>query len=406
MCGRKGFSFDTDAFSGSSNLMEEIFCDLFRIPINIFSEATMKLTCDREKFSTLFSLAAAVVSLKDIKAVLQNVKMTVSDGNTILSATDMDTSIRLIVDHADIAESGEAIIPTRIMKSILQESRADKLEIEAVGDRLTIRCDKAFFQFPTQPVEDFPEIPPFTAEAYHEVSGTTLQEHIRRTTFAIDTENTKYSLSGVLFELTEGRIGTISTDGRRLTNQEGVATAFGGHFSEGTAIVPLKVLGLVEKMISQTKEPVKIHIESGKIVFATSNIVISSRLVEGRFPKWKTIIPEKSDRVDVDLMDSDLLEGVRLADIMTTENQPGVTLSFEPGNLKISASGAGGGDGHNTLPISYDAEPIDMKLDPRFLIDFLRVLPGDLVLTVYLKERQSILFETKDGYSYILMPLS
>lgn len=366
----------------------------------------MKLSCNREQLTTLFSLAAAVVSLKDIKAVLQNVKMAVKPNQVILSATDMDIAIRLTMEKAEVIDTGEVILPTRLFSKILQESHDDLLILETEENNLIIRGDRAYYEIPTQSVEDFPEIPPFISEAYHEVAGNTLLEHIRRTRFAIDTENTKYSLSGVLFELTEGRLGTVATDGRRLANQEGAATAFGGHFSENSAIVPLKTLGLVEKAIGMTAEPIKICVADGKISFATSNIMISSRLVEGRFPRWKNIIPNKSDRVKVDLMDASFLECVRQAEVVTTDNQPGIVLHFQSGKLEISASAAEKGNSKIELPIAFDAQEISTKLDPRFLIDFLRGLSNETIISIYLKEDQSVLFETSDGYSYILMPLS
>lgn len=364
----------------------------------------MKLTCNRDRFSTLFSLAAAVASIRDIKAVLQYVKMTVESNRVILCATDMDTSIRLVLDEADILDEGETILPTRLMKNVIQESNADALEMSLEDDKLTIRAGKAFYQFATQPIEDFPEVPPFASEAYHEVQGKSLLDHIRRTSFAIDTENTKYTLSGVLFELTEGRIATVSTDGRRLANQEGVAAAHGDHFSENSAIVPLKALMLVEKAFGQTAEPVKINIEDGKITFATSNITITSRLVEGRFPKWKNILPNKLERIKVDIAVSAFYQCVRQTAFLATDNQPGIVLHFEAGQLEITANGAG--NSAVPTPISYDSEPIDIKLDPRFLLDFLRCLPSEAILSIYLKEKQSVLFETNDGYSYVLMPLA
>lgn len=364
----------------------------------------MKLTCNRDKFSTLFSLAAAVVSAKDIKAVLQNVKMTVKSNKLILDATDMDNSIRLVLDEVDILDEGETILPTRMMKNVIQESNADILEISLEDEKLTVRAGNAFYQFPTQPVEEFPEIPPFESEAYHEVQGKVLLDHIRRTSFAIDLENSKYTLSGVLFELTEGRIATVSTDGRRLANQEGVATAYGGHFSENSAIVPLKALNLVEKAFGQTAEPVKIAIEEGKITFATSNITISARLVEGRFPRWKNILPNKLERTKVDIAVSALYQCVRQTAFLATDSQPGVILHFEAGQLEITATGEG--NSAVPTPISYDSEPIEVKLDPHYLSDFLRCLPSEAILSIYLKEKQSVLFETNDGYSYVLMPLA
>lgn len=366
----------------------------------------MKLTCKRETFSQLFSLAATVASIKDIKAVLQNVKMNAAAGRVILTATDMEIAIRLEMESAEIAEEGETILPTRLMRKILQESCDDSITMESVENRIIISGERSFYQIPTQSAEDFPEVPPFSSEVYHEIAGNVVQEHIRRTLFAIDTENTKYTLGGVLFELTESRIAAVATDGRRLANQEGTAVSAGGHFSENSAIVPLKALALIDKAIGSSDENVKIFVSGGKIIFAGKNVVISSRLIEGRFPRWKNIMPNKDDRVKVDLMVGPFLQGVRQAEVVTTDNQPGIILDFTTGKLELSASGSEVGDSRIELPIVYDGENIKLKMDPRFLIDFLRVLGNEMIVSVFIKDQQSVLFETNDGYSYVVMPLT
>ncbi|MCR5358759.1 MAG: hypothetical protein K6E55_02605, partial [Thermoguttaceae bacterium] len=116
----------------------------------------------------------------------------------------------------------------------------------------------------------------------------------------------------------------------------------------------------------------------------------------------------KMDRVQVDLPVAEFYPAVRQAALMTTENQPGIYLNFKPGKLEISASGAEGGNTQIDFPVSYDREEIRIKLDPNFLVDFLRCFPGAANLSVYLKEDSSVLFETQqdNDYSYILMPLA
>ena len=370
----------------------------------------MKITCNREKFAAKFNLAAAYVAAREVKSILQEVKMEVKADHVVFSATDTETSIRIVLRDLEIESEGEVIIPSRLMKNILQAAKADNIELELEDDKLKIHIGRTNYRIPTNDVSEFPEILSFSGEAYHEVAGADLQKNISRTQFATDTENNKYALSGVLFELTEGCIDTVSTDGRRLTHQRGKAVSHGGHQTESGAIVPLKALGAVEKAINEVgaDQPVKIAVEGGKITFATAGdeIMISSRLVDGRFPAWRKIIPEKSDRVQVDVPVSEFQDAVLATKVMTTENQPGLLLTFTPGNLQVKANGSG--DTEHNIPIAYDKDEIRTKLDPNFLVDFLRCFSGATNLSIYLKENSSVLFETQqdDDYAYILMPLA
>ena len=372
----------------------------------------MKITCNREKFTAKFNLAAAFVAERELKSVLQNVKMDVKADCVVFSATDTEISIRVVLKDVEIGSEGAAIIPSQFMKNILRASEAEDIELELNGDILRIRVGKASHEIPILPADDFPEISPFTGEAYHEVIGSDLQKSISRTTFAIDSEKNKYVLSGVLFELTDGRIDTVSTDGRRLAHQQVKAVSHGGHSAEGSAIVPLKALTALEHAIDEVgvETTIKIAIEGGKVTFATANdeITITSQTVDGRFPAWRKIIPDKTDRVRADVPLRDFHAAVQHLKDMTTKESPGLLLNFKPGLLEISAGGNTDGKSTRTIPIAYDQKEITTKLDPNYLVDFLRCISGETSLSIYLKENSSVLFEIPHDstYAYVLMPLA
>lgn len=365
----------------------------------------MKLTCNKEKFAQLFALASSAASLRDVKAVLQNVKLIASDGVVTLMATDMDISVRLEMDGATVPEPGETILPTRLIRNSLQASNDSVFTLESDGQRISLFGDR-YAKIPTQPADDFPDIPAFAADAYHEIPSRILREMIRRTTFAIELENTKYTLGGVLLEFTEGRVAAVATDGRRLANQEASGTGVGGHTSENSAIVPLKALTLLDKALGSDEEPVKVSVTGGKIAFACGLSTLTTRLIEGRFPRWKNIVPNTEGRSKVDLMVGPFLQAVRQAEIVTTDKQPGIFLDFSDNKLELSASGAEVGESRIELPVVYTGEKTRLKLEPRYLTDFLKTLDSDKVIALYMKGDQSVLFQTDDGYNYVVMPLT
>lgn len=366
----------------------------------------MKLSCDREKFSQAFQLAASVTATRDTKPVLQNVKISASSEQTLLQATDTELGIRLVVEGSEVLDPGEAILPTKRFKMILQESNDKTLEIETSGDKAIIRGQHSKFNLATQPVDDFPEVEPFSATAYHSVPGKVFRELIRRTIFATDEENTRYTLGGTSIEFAEKGVIAVATDGRRLAFQEAVAEAVNEHVAAGVAIFPPKSLHLIERSLGEGAEPVQIAVSANRAQMRSKGAVVFTRLIEGRFPNWRKIIPNTEGKSRIDIPAGVLLGAVRQAAIVASEKQPGVMFSLTSGKLELHAQGAEIGDSRIEVPITYTGEPKDIRLDPRFVIDFLRVLEGEKSIAVYISQNDPVLFRTDDNYSYVVMPLS
>jgi len=139
----------------------------------------------------------------------------------------------------------------------------------------------------------------------------------------------------------------------------------------------------------------------------TGPTTISARLVEGRFPRWRDVFPDRPDASQVKIVAGPLLAAVRQAAIVTSEQSKGVDFSFEPGQLVLSGRSAESGESRIELPIEHAGPVVKIKLDPRFLSEFLRVLDGAATVTLELTDAQSAcVCRTDDGYGYVIMPLA
>ncbi len=368
----------------------------------------MKISCERDKFSQAFQLVASVAAAKDVKPVLQNVKISITDDGVLLQATDTEIGIRLLVDSCDILEKGEAILPTKQLKKILQESTDKTLQLESSQDKAMISVaagprDK--FTLPTQPTDEFPDVEQFAETAYHEINVKTLREIIRRTVFAIDEESTRYALGGVLLEFIDGKVNGVATDGRRLAFQEGTATAIGEHQMENT-IFPAKALHLVDKALGGDDEIVQVAFSANRAIFRSGKMCFFTRLIEGRFPRWRNIIPPTEGKTQVEILAGALHSAVRKAAIVTSEKQPGVIFTFSDGKLALNVSGSEFGKSDIDLPIAYTGEPKEVKLDPKFVTDVLRVLEPEKNISLFIGNDEPIHLRTDDAYVYVIMPLS
>jgi DNA polymerase-3 subunit beta len=148
-------------------------------------------------------------------------------------------------------------------------------------------------------------------------------------------------------------------------------------------------------------------VRASEILVQTGGTTISARLVEGRFPRWRDVFPERPDASRVQVVAGPLLAAVRQAAIVTSEQSKGVDFSFEPGQLVLSGRSAESGESRIELPIDYAGDAVRIKLDPRFASEFLKVLDGGTAISIEIADPQSAcVCRTDDGYGYVIMPLA
>jgi DNA polymerase-3 subunit beta len=370
----------------------------------------MKALCHREGLLAACQLTSAAIPTKDLKPILKNLKAIAGDGRCTLIATDLEVGIRLDVQGLTIEEPGDAILPAAKLIAILREARDAELEIEADASACTVRGTKSplEFEMPSEDPAQFPDFPTFAEDRYHEISAGSLRDMIRRTIFATADETARYSMTGVMWEL-EGAIARlVATDGRRLALAEGVATSVGGHTTRGqTPVVPTKAMGLLERNLQDDpEEPVKVCLRPNEVLFRTGRSVIYSRLVEGRFPDYRAVLPKKS-ATQVALNASSFQAAVRQAAIMTDNESKRVTFKFAKDRLTLVAQGATAGRSRVELPLEYGGKAMDINFNPEYLIDMLKVLPPDVDLVLELNDANSpALFRCGEQYSYLVMPLT
>ena len=368
----------------------------------------MKVTCDREALLAAFQTAAAVVPSRSPKPILQNIKLEVSDQGAILLATDLEVGIRINVPGIHVEVPGSAILPLGRFGSILRESSDANLQIESDGQATLVRGERSEFKLPAENPQEFPAVADFTDTSFHELPARLLKELIRRTIFATDNESSRYALGGVLLEMTSDKIIAVGTDGRRLAKMEVPARSEGGHQSgDAMTIVPTKAMQLIERTLTDGDAEIQIAARANEVLVRGPRATIYSRLVEGRFPKWRDVFPQRTNVARVELTVGPLHSAVRQAAIVTSEESRGIDFNFDAGALVLSGRVAEVGQSRVELPIAYEGPGIAITLDPRYVSDFLKVLDQEKIVTLELKDAESAaVCSTDDGYGYVIMPLA
>ncbi len=368
----------------------------------------MRLMCDREQLLSAFQTAAAVAPARSPKPVLQNVKIEATKEGVMLLATDLEVGIRITVPGIEVDKPGSALLPISRVGPILRESRDSKLLIETNQQGTVVKGERSEFKLPAENPDEFPTVAAFTDGKYHELPGRLFREVIRRTIFATDNESSRYALGGVLVELVEKKITAVGTDGRRLAKMEGPASSVGGHSNaDMMTIIPARAMQLMERAFTDADEQVQIATRANDVLVRSPRVTIYSRLVEGRFPKWRDVFPHRQDAQKIELPVGPFYAAVRQAAIFTSEESRGVDFTFADGTCKLAAQAADVGQSHVDLPVSYNGPAVSITLDPRYLSDFLKVLDQEKTFTLELKDAASAaVCSTDDGYAYVIMPLS
>lgn len=381
----------------------------------------MKIICNREGLLSacqLVNVAVPSSSARDILPVLRNIKAIVDGNSCLLMTTDNQVGIRMDVRSITVDEPGEALLPADRLLAILRESADDEVTIEANTDRCTLQGKHAEFEMPGEDPASFPDFPTFAEDKYHEMTAGVLREMIRRVAFAVvanPNEARWGATTGILWELRPDGARLVATDGKRMAVADGPATAHGGQSTAGQIpVAPAKAMTLLERNLSGSEkttqdvdEKVRIAIRQNEILIKTERSTIYSRLVEGRFPDYQKVVPQKH-KAKIALQVDTFYPAVRQAAIMTSDESRGVTFSFGPRQLTLKAArGSGLGSSRVEMDLDYNGEPIDISFDPRYLTDMLRVLEPEAELTLELTDGNSpALFrnDTSD-YLYVVVPM-
>lgn len=367
----------------------------------------MKLRCHRQSLANAFHIVAGVVPKKTAKEIVKNIKIVSAGGNVTLIGTDTEIGIRYSVPNIESADDGEILVPTSRITSILNEIGGESIDLEVEEKAVWVRSGFSEFKLSAIDPAEFPPVAEFAAKEFHAIQGRALRSAIRRTVFATDVESTRYALGGVLVELAPDRVAFVSTDSRRLALVEVLnqCRAEGKPSGNLAPVIPSKAMSLIDRIIADDEAEVHLSSHTNHVLVRTGNATVYSRLVEGRFPRYRDVIPK--GEITVDLVVGPFHAAVRQALIVTNEESRGVDLKFKNGKLTFASEAADVGASKIELPISYDAAPITITFDLRFVQDFLRVMEPEKSIRLHLIDGDSAAkFTTEDSYTYVIMPLA
>jgi DNA polymerase III subunit beta len=361
----------------------------------------MKFTISKQAFLDAISQVQHVVSSRTTLAILSNVLLKARDGHLELTTTDLDVGVSGSV-AAEVEIPGATTLPARRLATIIRDLPADEVSVTVDEKNVaSIKSGAASFKLLGLGHDEYPALPRFDSGFEFVIEQSVLRECIKRTSYAISTDETRYVLNGILFNFKENVLTLVATDGRRLAlvKQE-------MEFPESQAtefIVPTKAVNELSRLLSDGGQVV-IRVTGSQAGFDMGRSLLVTKLIEGNYPNFRQVIPGDPKEI-IELDREPLMRSVGRVALLAFDKSNTIKLRFAPGELEILASSPDVGEARELVPIVYNGPQITVAFNPEFLLAPLRNLATDKITFNLIDEVSPGVVKAKGGFLYVIMPM-
>ncbi len=368
----------------------------------------MRIKCSRVRLNEAFAVASMVVPQRTTLPAITCVRLVASrdkaGGALELACTDMEHGLKYTVP-AEVMEEGTLVLPAAKVGGILREADEQDITMESDGPNAHVRLPGASFKIVGLEPDDFPATPSFEEKGAVRVGTSDLGEMIRKTQFAVSTEVVRYSLTGQLLEVKGKEVRMVASDGKRMAYIRSRSSGRGEGQKDMRVIVPTKAMSLLDKVLRPEDEHVALSLEETQIRMRTSRAMIWSRIIEGQFPDYESVVPSNADKKLV--VGREVFHAaVRKAALMAADKAKAVKLILGKGKMVLFTRAPDVGEARVEVPVDYKGDDLDVIFNADYIADYLKVLTDEEV-ELHLRDKTSAgVFRSGKDYQYVVMPLS
>ena len=370
----------------------------------------MKLSIERSILLRAVSQAQSVVERRNTIPILANVLIE-ADNNTVqFRATDLDIEV-LDKVKAQVERGGSTTVSAITLHDIarkLPDGALVTLMYDASKSRLTVEAGRSVFSLTTLPKEDFPVMATSEYEANFSAPAPLLRRLFDKSKFAISTEETRYYLNGVYMHVANADGGQVircvATDGHRLARID-------AELPEGAAdlpgvIVPRKTVGELRKLLDEDNTEIAVSVSETKIRFATPEITLTSKVIDGTFPDYARVIPQSNSRkLEVDA--SEFAKAVDRVSTVSSERSRAVKLSLDEDRLILSVNSPDSGAAEEELAVAYGDEKLEIGFNAKYLLEIASQVDRENAVFLFNSSGDPTLMREGNDTSaiYVVMPM-
>jgi DNA polymerase-3 subunit beta len=380
----------------------------------------MKFTVNKNSLEKAMSQIDTIVPGRDTQTLLSNVLLTVSSDNKLrITASDMESTVRITLAVED-ANPGELIIKAKKLSDIARQINSDTVIFEAEeSEEQESEDEKQFrvklegrggrsarFRMTGSDRSHFPEINEISPDKLSVIPADIISDMISKTFYSISHEDNRYIYNGLCLQAQGNNFTIVGTDGRRLaaiTRMMPGAIDFKN--GDGDIVVHARAIRELQKIID-IESDVQVGVEQREIFFKAGNAELSSRLLEGKFPDFKKVIPATSS-IHVDIDRDVLLDSIKQVMVMTEQPSFQVRLGLGNAESYLKANTPDMGEAEVELPVTIESENIEIGFNANYFLDILKAMNCSKVKLKLSDPAKPIVFEdtTDENFIALVMPM-
>ncbi len=373
----------------------------------------MEFKVKREEFLECISKTQGIIEKRSNMPILSSILISAEQEKITVSATDLEISFQQSVP-ADVIEEGNVVVPGRKLFEIIRESKREEFYVkDEENQRVFISDGIAHFRLSSLPPEDFPVLTEPSEVDLFPVEGPTIRDMIKKTAYAISTEDVGFKLSGMFVEKKEKEEGTylrfVATDGHRLSLiEKNIPEIEDLELSEGI-LIPKKGITELNKM---SAEPGKINIgiKDQNFVVKKGNRTLVIRLLDAKFPNYESVIPEKSDHT-IFISRTRFIEALRRMLIVGTDKYRAVRIILQKEKIGLISTNPELGEAFEEIDIIYEGkglkEKMEIAFNPKFFLDALQPMESGTVSLGFIDNNNPCIIKGEEdhGFLALIMPM-
>lgn len=362
----------------------------------------MKFTVERTSFLDALQKVQNVVPSRSTLQILSNVRLEATGDSLIITTTDLDLSIRCKI-NAVIESQGCTTLPVRRLTNIVRELSASDVDFDIdESDNAVIRSGASYFRIKGLPEVDFPKAPEIDGTVCFNVTSGVLREMLKKTAYAVSTDETRRVLTGVLLSFHEAKLTAVATDGRRLALVE-YDVDFPPEYERDILLTTKSVNELIH-IIDDNDQPLRIYSQKTQAIFELPNATLMTKLIDAKYPNYRQVLPKQTEEC-VTVVREELLAAIRRVSIVASDKAASVRLRFCDNAVEVSLESADVGEAKETVPAKYTGKEIASSYNAEYILDPLRCIDTDEIRIELIDGHSPALIKCALPFLYVLMPM-
>lgn len=361
----------------------------------------MKLQVTQENLNRALGSVARVANSRGTLPILSNVLIKTSNNRLSLSATNLDIAITHFIG-AKVSEEGSITVPARLMQDFVGSLPEGIIELELEETKLHVTTDQYRSVVNGIVADDFPVMPAISEGKSWSLGAAALKKGLQQVVFAASSDETRPVLTGVLLHDMGGKLYAAATDSYRLAEKQ-----LGASKEDVQVLVPASALQDLLRVLGDGDEEVRVTHDDLQILFQAGDVELVTRLVEGKYPDYRKLIPEKFE-TSIVLKRADLINITKVSSLFARESAGSVTIEVDEKKQGLSIRSVASQLGENTATASGKVTGSgSITLNSRYLLDGLNALDGEDVQFGFNGKLEPTLLSDPKGqdYHHIIMPL-